>query len=120
MEAEDGSKARRVRRSVEEKQRIVALAGAAGASVARIARENGVNSNQVYAWLRLAKLGRLGEAADPGTLLAVRVAPERPARHRSQPAGGGGVWQELRRGSVRVENGADPVLLRVVLEQLAE
>ncbi|MGH9415282.1 MAG: IS66-like element accessory protein TnpA [Terriglobales bacterium] len=120
MEAEDGPKARRVRRSVEEKRRTVALTQAPGASVARIARENGVNANQVYAWLRLAKLGRLGEAADPGTLLAVRVAPERPARHRSQPAGGGGLWLELRRGSVRVENGADPLLLRIVLERLAE
>ncbi|MGH9415092.1 MAG: hypothetical protein ACRD01_00535 [Terriglobales bacterium] len=32
---------------------------------------------EVYAWLLLAKLGRLGVAADPWTLSAVRVGKRR-------------------------------------------
>lgn len=100
-----------------EKRRIVALTEAPGASVARVARENGVNANQVYAWKRLQRQGRLAAAAESGALLAVRLAPE--AQRERQPARSGGCLElEHARGRLRVESGADPVLLRVMLEHL--
>jgi transposase len=114
----DGAKVRRQRRSVEEKRGLVALTRAPGATVARVARDHGVNANQLHGWRRLEEQGRLGAAAAGGTLLAVRVKAEETVEPRSR-ATAGGLWLELRRGSVRVENGADPVLLRLVLEQLA-
>ena len=64
----------RKQRSVAEKRRIVEETLAAGASVARVARANGVNANQVFQWRRLYQAGRLG--GTPGTikLLPVTVA----------------------------------------------
>jgi len=113
----DEVKARRQRRSVEEKRRLVALTRAPDATVARVARDNGVNANQLHGWRRLEDQGKLGAAAAAGTLLAVRVKAGEAMERRGRPAAGG-LWLELRRGSVRVENGADPALLRLVLEQL--
>jgi transposase-like protein len=46
-------------RTLEEKQRIVGEALAAGASVARVARAHGVNANLVFNWCRLYRAGRL-------------------------------------------------------------
>jgi transposase-like protein len=55
--------AKRRYRSVEEKRRIVEKTLVKGASVARVAREHGVNANQVFAWRLLYKKGRLGSRA---------------------------------------------------------
>jgi len=95
----------------------VALTRAPGASVALVARENGVNANQLHGW-RLEEQGKLAAGAATGRLLAMRVKEDERAERRSR-ATAGGLWIELRRGSVRVENGADAVLLGVVLEHLA-
>lgn len=43
-----------------------------GASVARVAREHGVNANQVFDWRKLHESGRLGTPASGMTLLPVR------------------------------------------------
>jgi hypothetical protein len=42
--------AKRVLRTAEEKRRIVEATLVPGASIARVARENGVNANQVFQW----------------------------------------------------------------------
>ncbi|HEY6348464.1 MAG TPA: transposase [Candidatus Angelobacter sp.] len=55
--------AKRRYRSVEEKRRIVEKTLVKGASVARVAREHGVNANQVFAWRLLYKKNRLGSRA---------------------------------------------------------
>ena len=52
---------KRQRRSIAEKRRIVELAMQPGASVARVAREHGVNANMVHYWRNLYRQGRLGE-----------------------------------------------------------
>jgi transposase len=44
---------KRQRRSITEKRRIVEETLADGASVARVARANGVNANQVFYWRKL-------------------------------------------------------------------
>jgi len=53
----------RQRRSVEEKRKIVEKTLIPGASVARIARAQGVNANQVFSWRRLYRKGQLGDRA---------------------------------------------------------
>jgi len=44
------SPSKRIHRTAEEKRRIVEAMLVAGASIARVARENGVNANQVFQW----------------------------------------------------------------------
>src|SRR6266567_3819093 len=62
-DSQDTSTVRRRHRSVEEKRRIVEKTLVKGASVARVAREHGVNANQVFSWRLLHKKGRLGGRA---------------------------------------------------------
>lgn len=51
---------KRIHRSVEEKRRIVEATFAPGTSIARVAREHGVNSNQVFQWRYEYRKGILG------------------------------------------------------------
>jgi transposase len=113
-------------RSLEEKQRIVGEALAEGASVARVARAHGVNANLVFNWCRLYRAGRLGRRRE-AKLLPVRVGVESstpPPASCSEPGGlldssAGMIHIQLQHAQVRVESGANPVLLRVLLECLA-
>ncbi|WP_175991788.1 transposase, partial [Burkholderia stagnalis] len=61
------------RHPTEWKRTIVALTFEPGASVARVARENGINANQVWAWRRLHAQGLLTDDAIPETMLPVVV-----------------------------------------------
>ena len=63
-----GNRPRR-RRGLAEKLRIVELTFRPGASVAQIARENGVNANQLFGWRRAFERGAL---VAPGTAGCVR------------------------------------------------
>src|ERR1039457_6551437 len=67
--------AKRRRRSVAERRRVVEETLAPGASVARVARAHGVNANLVFAWRCRYQRGLLkpGGCATPG-MLAVRVS----------------------------------------------
>lgn len=56
-----GAPPKRECRSVATKRKIVEETLAPGASVARVARANGVNANQVFSWRRLYRAGRLGD-----------------------------------------------------------
>ena len=112
-------------RSLEEKQRIVGEALAEGASVARVARAHGVNANLVFNWCRLYRAGRLGRRSE-ATLLPVRVTGESstpPPASWPEPgnlpaSSAGTIHIQLQHAQVRVESGANPVLLRVWLECL--
>ena len=112
-------------RSLAEKQKIVGEALAEGASVARVARAHGVNANLVFNWCRLYRAGLLRRRSD-AKLLPVRVTGEsstpRPASC-GEPSGllacsAGTIHIQLEHAQVRVESGANPVLLRVLLECL--
>jgi transposase len=125
--------AKRQRRSVAEKRRVVELAMQPGASVARIAREHGVNANLVHYWRKLYREGRLGEnkansvrllpvsvseaavtaVVEPMTKLASPASARMPA-----PASSGSIYLELSKIHLRIESGADAALLRVVLDCL--
>ena len=85
VKAEVGENASGRRRywTAEEKRRIVELTLSSSLSVASIARQHGVNANQVFYWRKLYHAGQLdGESsADaPGLrLLPVSVGNEEPA-----------------------------------------
>jgi transposase len=48
IQVADSGSAKRVQRTLEEKRRVVEATRVPGASIARVARENGVNANQVF------------------------------------------------------------------------
>jgi transposase len=113
----------RQRRSIAEKRRIVEETLAPGASVARVARAQGVNANQVFGWRRLYLAGRLGKQKPGIQLLPVRVSESKPAAVAIEPAVAEGAQRgtihvEFRHAQVRIEGNADPVLVRVLLECL--
>lgn len=112
---------RRVRRfrSVAEKRRIVALTLEPGASVALVARANGVNANQVFKWRRALERGELVDPVEASTaLLPVTLSASaiemREAGAKEQPTAGGAIHIEFPgRATISVECGADAVLLAV-------
>ena len=117
---------RRVRRwrSVAEKRRIVELTQEPGASVALVARANGVNANQVFKWRRALERGELVDPVEastallPVTLSALAVET-REASAKEAPTAGGAIHIEFPgRATISVEYGADAVLLRSILESL--
>jgi|SRR5579859_812161 len=111
-------------RSVAEKRQIVQLTLEPGASVAQVARAHGVNANQVFKWRRAFERGELSEPCS--ALLPVRLsspaeceaAKEAPP---SQGAGSGAIHIELPgRALISIESGADPVLVRSVVESFSK
>jgi transposase len=118
---------RRVRRfrSVAEKQQIVNLTLEPGASVALVARAHGLNANQVFKWRRAVERGELLDSSTTSTaLLPVTVAAPTEAEipgpaAQLQPAPSGSIHIEFPgRAMLTVESGADPTLLRSILESV--
>ena len=115
----------RQRRSIAEKRRMVEETLVAGASVARVARAQGVNANQLFGWRRLYLAGRLGQPKPGVKLLPVRVSESLATPVAVERSGidipklqSGTIHLELLHAKVRIEDGADPVLVRVLLECL--
>jgi transposase len=120
------SPAKRVLRTAEEKRRVVEATLVPGASIARVARENGVNANQVFQWRYEHRNGTGWAAArQPRTqLLPVTVTAEHSrvavTDVASVPSPSyGSIHIELPgRALVSVEGGVDATLVRAVLESL--
>ena len=117
---------KRRRYSIAEKRRIVEESFEPKTSVARVARANGVNANQVFSWRRLYQRGRLGGAAhavQSADLLPVTIA-ESPATPKpvagpapiAAPLPAGTIQLQLPRGRLRIDGTVDPEALRLVLE----
>lgn len=118
---------KRVHRSADEKRRIVEATLVPGASIARVARENGVNANQVFQWRYehkngvgwavkqpRAKLLPVTVVAEPSTVVVPELAP---APLSTPPLAS--IHIELPgRALVSVEAGVDPELVRTVLGSL--
>jgi transposase len=113
--------------SIAEKRRIVEESFQPTTSVARVAREHGVNANQVFSWRRLYRCERLGGAvaAAPRTeLLPVTISdlPLAPTAGGRTPAASpvslptGTIQLQLPRGRLRVEGAVDAESLRLVLQ----
>ena len=68
---------RRLQRTPEEKRRIVEATFVPGASIAGVAREHGVNANQVFQWRYEYRKGTLGASQQAQTrLVPVTVTTE--------------------------------------------
>src|SRR5271154_7501518 len=68
---------KRLRRTPEEKRRIVEATFVPGSSIARVAREHGVNANQVFQWRYEYRKGTLGVRQQAQSkLLPVTVTAE--------------------------------------------
>ena len=114
-------------RSVEEKRRIVEESLVGGASVAKVARRNDMNANQLFGWRRQYAEGRFGAVgvANPPKLLAVWVAEPtesapRPASTAVPTIRTGWIEIECARGyRVRVHGAVDRAALQAVLEIVA-
>ncbi|RJG10683.1 transposase [Massilia cavernae] len=105
---------------LEFKRALVALSLQPGASVARIAREHGVNANQVFSWRRLYNQGHLGEHAlmrDDG-LLPVVLTPTTPVPRNAADDADGSIVLEVGEVRVRIEGRANASTLAQVLERL--
>jgi len=111
-------------RSKQERRRIVEETLKPGASVALVARQNGVNTNQVFKWRTQYRKGRL-EVEVPTTLVPVRVAdavpPLQAALRKSKPTTKkfGVIDIDLGHARIRIEGTADPACVRAALEGLA-
>jgi len=123
VEPESGVGTGRRRHSIAEKRRIVEATLAPNASVARVAREHGVNANLVFSWRRLYQRGLLGgnrpaEALVPVQLAeSVSSAPEVPeVAIAASPSGS--IQLRLPKGHLRIDGAVEPSVLRVVLECL--
>src|SRR5208282_101997 len=119
-----GNRPRR-RHAVSEKRRMVELTFQPGASVAQVARANGVNANQLFGWRRFFERGELVEPVSgtnallPVTVSAVCESPIRKTAPQEQPSSSGSIHIEFPgRALISVESGADAALLRSILESL--
>jgi transposase len=118
------STGRRIRRwrTASEKLAIVQLTLSPGASVAEVARAQGMNANQLFKWRRAFERGELSESSV--ALIPVKVSnseEEKRAPEVVVPAAGGAIHIELPgRAVISVESGADPTLLRTLLESLRQ
>ena len=118
-----GRERRYKRHSLELKRRVVEETLTPGASVARIAREHGINANQVFNWRKLYREGLLGEAGKTAKLLPVTVIAQArptatvPSAASARP-GAGRLWLESAKGCLSIDGQPDPAALRLVLEHL--
>jgi len=115
----------RVHRPLEEKRRIVEATFVPGASISRVAREHGVNANQVFQWRYEYRKGTLGGRPKPAPkLLPVVVAEsEREAAATPTVAAAslhcGTIHVEFPGGIlIHIESNVDSQLVRAVLESL--
>ena len=90
-----------------------------GASVAQIARNHGVNTNQVFLWRKTYREGLLPDAKPallPVTLAPLMVSDQLPAASNSVSTGC--LTIEFGQVRVRIEGRPDAEMLRLVLAEL--
>jgi transposase len=110
--------ARRRRYDRTVKQQIVEQTLVPGASVARIAREHGLNANQLFKWRRQHLATRVtptASTAAPAAWLPVTVVAETAP---AVPPPAGQITIALAGGQVTVSGAVDAATLRLVLASL--
>jgi transposase len=110
---------------VLEKRRIVQQTMEPGRSVSEVALSYGLNTNQLFRWRRMFERGELMEPC--AALLPVSLVPTgEPARkpgrqaHGQAPTPSSIHIEFIGRATISVEHGADPALLRVILESMTK
>src|SRR5215831_16807778 len=104
-------------RSKEERRQIVEETLQPGACVAVIARQYGVNANQVFHWRKLYREGRL-DLKPAAELLPVRIAEMVGAERPPAKLYPGVIVVEFGRARIRIEGAVDADNLRLVLERV--
>jgi len=112
--------------TAQEKRQIVEQTLSSTLSVAMVAREHGVNANQVFYWRKLYRAGQLGNdggAEHEVRLLPVSVSDEQPAEPEPEgatsPVSGLTINIEFPgRTLVSVEGAVDADIVRAVVECL--
>ncbi|OJN08029.1 IS66-like element accessory protein TnpA [Escherichia coli] len=134
MELQDWRKEPRKNYSNEFKLRMVELASQPGACVAQIARENGVNDNVIFKWLRLwqnegciSRRLPVTTTSDAGVeLLPVEITPDEPKEpvaaltpslSTQTRVSASSCKVEFRHGNMTLEN-PSPELLTVLIREL--
>ena len=116
------------RHPLEWKRSVVEQTLEPGAAVARVARENNINANQVWAWRKLYAQGLLVEDSQLQTMLPVIVdaqsdrstvqAPDAPHEPAPAVAANGSIQIQHGNTSLRIEGVPDATILRLVLERI--
>lgn len=126
-EKKSGSRAGRPNYPPELRDRLAAAACEPGVSVARLARENGINANMLYTWRRryLAEQQAPSTGLLPVVLLCdaptqvVACSSGEPQAPDMKPASPGGAIEiRIGRAVVRVDGLVDADMLRIVLGSL--
>jgi|SRR5215469_6169880 len=112
----NGGRRKRQRWAISKKLEIVRLAMMPGASIAEVARRHGVNANQVFSWRRAYERGELNEPC--GALIPVRISGAPESSEPVEPNRGSIHIELPGRAMISVESGADPSMLRSILESL--
>jgi len=105
-------------RSKQERRQVVEETLQPGASVAVIARRNGVNANQVFHWRKLYREGRLDVAPPTARLVPVQIAEVMSGEPMPAKLHAGVILIEVGRARIRIEGSVDPENLRLVLERV--
>jgi transposase len=116
------TKTKRRIRSKEERRAIVEETLKPGASVSQIARALDVNANQVFAWRKQYREGRLDLSSDSTALIPVKITQTlgklRQVLRRGNTERNGIIDIDLGHARVRIEGAADPDCVRAALEGL--
>jgi transposase len=110
--------AKRRHRSKQERRQIVEETLQPGASVAVIARQHGVNANQVFHWRKLYREGRLEVGPAAAQLVPVRISEVVSGEQAPPKFYAGVIVVELGRARIRVEGAVDVESLRLILERV--
>src|ERR1039458_10570956 len=127
VEVAEGASGRRRYWTTEEKRRIVEQTLSSGLSVASLARQHGVNANQVFYWRKLYRAGQLGgderSAEASVRLLRVSVDSDEPCASRPEQGESAASCVTMNieipgRALVSLEGAVDADIIRAVLESL--
>lgn len=111
------AKLRATRRRFEKswKRKLVEQALQPGASVAKIARDNDVNTNQLFKWCRQHQRSIAPGQSTP--LLPIAVKPDEPVASAASPETRLAV--ELARGTIRIHGPLNPEVVRILVQMMS-
>src|ERR1700733_13269978 len=110
--------ARRRYGSKQGRRRILEETQQPGASVAVIARQHGVNANQVFHWRKLYRERRLGVEPAAAQLVPVRISDVMNGEQGPTKFYAGVIVVEIGRARIRIEGAVDADSLRLILERV--
>lgn len=113
-----GARGKYRQHSLEFKRMLVEMARQPGVSVARLAREHGVNANQVFSWRKLYEAGQLVASACAQSSELVPVTVASSAQVPETDTATGAVTLEIGRVRLRIEGHPNTATLAQVLDRV--